>query len=83
MTILDPCFYCNKSTAFGSGRFVNRLPVEDGWGCAECSGFVCDKCDKQIYLDEDVYDSERNGFYHEACLETLNKEKKEEGKENV
>ena len=80
MTILDPCFYCNKSTAFGSGRFVNRLPVEDGWGCAECSGFVCDKCDKQIYLDEDVYDSERNGFYHEACLKTLKKEKKEKGK---
>jgi hypothetical protein len=72
-SVIDPCVYCGNSTAFGSGRFVNRLPVDDGWGCAECSGFACDKCDKQIYLDEDVPDSEGNGFYHQACLETLDK----------
>lgn len=65
--VIDPCYYCGKSTAFGSGRFVNRLPVEDGWGCAECSGFCCDACDKQIYLDCDVRDAE-GYFYHATCL---------------
>ena len=48
------CVYCGESTAFGSGKFVNRLPVDEGWGCAECSGFECDRCDTQIYLDDDV-----------------------------
>lgn len=65
--VIDPCYYCGESTAFGSGRFVNRLPVEDGWGCAECSGFCCDACDKQIYLDCDVRDAE-GYFYHATCL---------------
>ena len=71
--VKDPCFYCGLSTAFGSGRFVNRLSVEEGYGCAECSGFACDSCDKQIYLDEDVPDSEGNGFYHQTCLDKLDK----------
>ena len=26
----------------------------NGYACAECGGFECDRCDKQIYLDEDV-----------------------------
>jgi hypothetical protein len=65
--VIDPCYYCGESTAFGFGRFVNRLPVEDGWGCAECSGFACDECDKQIYLDADVRD-ENGYFYHANCL---------------
>jgi hypothetical protein len=65
--VIDPCHYCGESTAFGSGKFVNRLPVEDGWGCAECSGFACDKCYKQIYLDTDVRDKD-GYFYHATCL---------------
>jgi hypothetical protein len=45
---------------------AERLDV-DGWGCAECSGFECDKCGEQIYLDEDVSDAD--GYhYHEKCL---------------
>jgi hypothetical protein len=72
-TIVDPCVYCGLSTAFGSGRFVNRLAVDEGYGCAECSGFSCDFCDKQIYLDEEVADSKGNGHYHETCLEKLDK----------
>ena len=51
---IDPCVYCGNSTAFGSGRFVNRIPVEEGWGCADCSGYECDRCDKQIYLDAEI-----------------------------
>lgn len=67
--IIDPCVYCGFSTAFGYGRFVNRLPVDDGYGCAECSGFVCDSCGKQIYLDEEI--TTETGDYHETCLDKL------------
>jgi hypothetical protein len=71
----DPCVYCHRSTAFGSGNglFVNRIPVDDGWGCAECSGFECDECGEQIYLDSEVrvegYDEGKYlyGNYHQKC----------------
>ena len=81
---LDQCVHCGHSTAFGSGRYVNRTPVNDGWGCAECSGFKCDRCDKQIYLDAEVTPDQCSKTYtvengvpvfsdgasevHEACL---------------
>jgi len=50
----DLCVYCGESTAFGSGKFVNRIPCDDGWGCAECSGVDCDRCDKPMELDCDI-----------------------------
>jgi len=49
----DPCVQCGHSTAFGSGRFVNRIPADGGWGCALCfeecgyenaTGYVCHDC---------------------------------------
>lgn len=54
---------------------VSWLPVDvqaervdvSGWGCAECSGFECDECGEQIYLDADVSD-EQGYHYHEKCL---------------
>ncbi len=73
ITTIDPCVYCQRSTAFGSGLFVNRIPVDDGWGCAECSGFECDECGKQIYLDTEVrVESVKGniynyGNYHTEC----------------
>lgn len=77
----DDCVYCGESTAFGAtrpdgtliGKFVNRLPIDDNWGCAECSGFECDECGEQIYLDTEVrvdtvIDGEwRFGNYHADC----------------
>lgn len=68
MEVKDPCTYCGESTAFGSGKFVNRIPVDDGWGCGECSGFPCDICDKQIYIDCDITDKQEWGHYHAECL---------------
>ncbi len=74
----DQCVYCERSTAFNSGEglFVNRIPSDDGWACAECAGFECDECDKQIYLDTetrvDYTDSEgvfHYGNYHEECYD--------------
>ena len=36
----DMCLWCRKSSAFGSGRFVNRIPAstetEEGYQCGEC-----------------------------------------------
>jgi hypothetical protein len=70
----DPCAWCGEPTAFGSGRFVNRIPVDDGWGCAECAGYECDECGGQIYLDTEVrvdYTDDTGkwhfGNYHEGC----------------
>lgn len=72
----DPCVHCGESTAFGSGRFVNRIGWDDGWACAECAGSECSECGKQIPLDEEVrvhevpFD-EMTGFhdYHSDCYD--------------
>ena len=58
----DYCVECLQSTAFGTGRFVNRIPadrdVEDeegnylgrriGFLCPECNFFECDRCDEKF-----------------------------------
>lgn len=54
MTAGDPCRDCGHSTALGSGRFVNRLPADDGYLCAECAAIECDACGELIPLDEDI-----------------------------
>lgn len=84
MTTNDNCVYCGESTDFGAtradgsliGKFINRIPVDDGWGCAECSGFMCDECDTQIYLDhetrvefEDEDGKYHYGNYHTECYD--------------
>ena len=48
----DMCIYCDRSTSFGSGRFVNRIPADDGeldgWMCAECQfPEVCFSCEEE------------------------------------
>ena len=72
MPIIDPCFHCGESTAFGYGKFVNRLGwIEDdfdGWACAECAGYECRVCEKQIYLDEDRRWNDDLSHCHEECL---------------
>jgi hypothetical protein len=64
----DYCVDCLQSTAFGTGRFVNRIPadrdvedeegnylgVRDGWLCPECNFWECDRCGEPIYCDEDI-----------------------------
>jgi hypothetical protein len=81
-TVKDPCIWCGESTAFGLGRFVNRIPADrddeeatiDGWACAECAGYECAECGEQIYLDAEVRVDHlavggeyQYGNYHEAC----------------
>jgi DNA-directed RNA polymerase subunit RPC12/RpoP len=67
--VIDPCAHCGQSTAWGSGKFVNRIGYDDGWACAQCSGYECYACDKQIALDEDVSDEFEFGHYHTWCRE--------------
>ena len=78
MSVVDPCVHCGESTAMGSGRFVNRIPCDDGWGCAECLGMDCERCDKPMALDCDVtpdqcgsdddYFTDGSRFVCEDCL---------------
>ena len=62
----DYCVECLQSTAFGTGRFVNRISADrdvydgdkhigyrEGWLCSDCNWHECDRCDEKIYCDED------------------------------
>ena len=63
----DYCVDCLQSTAFGTGRFVNRISADrdvvdekgnylgrrDGYLCPECNWFECDRCDEKIYDGDD------------------------------
>jgi hypothetical protein len=50
INIGDNCTHCGRSTALGSGLFVNRIPSEteseDGWLCPECQLVECSTCEK-------------------------------------
>lgn len=69
------CVYCGHSTIFGLGRFVNRIPVfgthEDpdmeGYSCAECMAFDCDRCREKIPLDEDILLKDGDTRVHPEC----------------
>ena len=90
----DKCVECLRSTSFGSGLFVNRIPADNdnyiGWLCPECNFHECDRCDEKIYCDEDctpydVYDSVEvaefsDGAYrvHYDCLTEKEKQLMEE-----
>jgi len=54
----DKCVECLRSTAFGTGLFVNRIPADNdnyiGYLCPECNWHECDRCDEKIYCDEDI-----------------------------
>ena len=42
----DKCVECLRSTSFGSGLFVNRIPADNdkyiGYLCPECNFFECE-----------------------------------------
>lgn len=44
----EKCIDCLRSTEFGSGLFVNRIPADNGinigYMCAECMAEECDHC---------------------------------------
>ncbi len=46
----DLCVDCGEDTSFGSGRFVNRIPSDDNWLCADCLYEI----DNEMELEENV-----------------------------
>ena len=86
----DKCIECLRSTSFGTGLFVNRIPADNdnyiGWLCPECNWYECDRCGERIYEDEDCTpydvfgDLEPNEFFdgsyrvHYDCLTEKEKE---------
>jgi len=86
----NKCVECLRSTSFGTGLFVNRIPADNdkylGWLCPECNFHECDRCDEKIYFDEDCTpydvfgDLESNEFsdgsyrVHYDCLTEKEKE---------
>ncbi len=69
------CIECWEDTSFGSGRFINRIPadngVREGYMCSQCAARECDVCEKEIALDEDVYIEPPTGdvmYVHAECV---------------
>jgi len=68
----DNCVFCGESTAFGSGRFVNRIGADhhdeetgehrDGFACSDCVALDCDRCGEKIDHDEDITACDVMGF---------------------
>jgi len=41
---MDKCRDCKRDTHWGSGLFINRIPADDGWLCADCQSIACCHC---------------------------------------
>ena len=55
------CVECKRSTAFGSGLFVNRIPADDnegnvGYMCPECQMIECEECNQKVLDDYEIID---------------------------
>ena len=49
----NKCIECSEDTSFGSGRFVNRIPADDG----ENYGYLCPDCQD--------WDEEKDGWIND------------------
>ena len=58
------CIDCKEDTSFGSGKFVNRIPADDGevsgFMCADCQMVECDSCKEKVLEYET---SEQGAWY--------------------
>jgi len=76
------CVECLKDTSFGSYRYVNRIPadngINDGYMCADCQSVECDVC---LELTLEYHNCNETGnIYCDKCVpeKVLNKESEEE-----
>jgi len=48
----EKCVECKESVAAGSGRFVNRIPADNGdhagFLCPDCQTVECDECGSYV-----------------------------------
>ncbi len=60
----DLCIDCKEDTSMGSGKFVNRIPADDGkvsgYMCADCQMVECDSCKQKVFEYET---SEQGAWY--------------------
>ena len=65
------CIECLRSTHFGSGLFVNRIPADDGqligWLCPECQSIGCDACGEETI--DYTLSAARGSFVCDECAE--------------
>ena len=73
INIGDNCTHCGRSTEFGSGLFINRIPSEtereEGYMCPECQLVECDTCEK-LTLNYAINDD--GNIVCENCDEVIN-----------
>ena len=57
------CIDCKEDTSFGSGKFVNRIPADDGkvsgFMCADCQMVECDSCKEKVF----EYETSQKGMW--------------------
>jgi hypothetical protein len=77
MQMLKPndCIECHEDTSFGSGRFVNRIPADDNYMCAECQMVDCNRCNDKVLEYATTLDGQ---WICEDCIPHLDPELFEE-----
>ncbi len=56
INIGDKCVSCLRDSAFGSGRFVNRIPAEN----EEYEGYLCGNCVFEAEIEQDLIERNDN-----------------------
>jgi len=44
---IQPCEECGDNTSPGSGKYVNRIPYNDGWLCPDCLNDIENEFEKE------------------------------------
>ena len=44
---IQPCEECGENTSAGSGKYVNRIPYNDGWLCPDCLNDIENEFEKE------------------------------------
>jgi len=44
---IQPCEECGENTSPGSGKYVNRIPYNDGWLCPDCLNDIENEFEKE------------------------------------
>lgn len=64
----EKCIECLRSTEFGSGLFVNRIPADNGiyigYMCPECWAMECDHCGQ---LSSEFGSDDQGGLICDDC----------------
>lgn len=78
---IECCTECGDSVALGSGKYVNRIPMDvgttvgSGWLCSDCQLEECDRCEElhaEVFTIEDLMDAEH------VCFDCLTEEERTE-----